>query len=215
MRLSTPFAFALAAVLAPLPAAAQLAVDEFSTDQSVAHSTTLSGTLDEISGLGILGGVRAIRLVQGGDAGALSAEVTGGELTMSTNTLGDLEMWWDGIDDDSFSPTGLGGLDLTSGGQFDRFLLEVTGNTLPGENMRMMIWIDGGNNCEVQFPMPVGMLQVPFASFTTCTGTATPVSASEGAGLIMLRTVFRPGAWTFSLAAVASTPVELLEFSID
>jgi hypothetical protein len=205
---------ALAASVAP-PAAAQLVVDNFSTTQSVSLSTPSSSISQEVSGSGILGGVRMIRLTQGALAGSESGVVSGNTLTLSTTTEADLEVWWDGVDDDAFTPTGLGGLDLTNGGQFDRFVLNVTANSLPADTMRMVIWIDGGNRCEVQFAMPVGMLSLPFASFTSCSGTATPSSASQSAGLVQLRTVFRPGAWSFQLGLVQSTPVELLQFSLE
>jgi hypothetical protein len=145
----------------------------------------------------------------------LSGVVASDTLTMTTDTPGDLEVWWDGMDDDTFTPTGLGGMDLTSGGMFDRFVLDVTANTRPMDTMRMQIWIDGGNLCEAQFQMPVGMLEVLFSSFTMCSGTATAVTAPQNAGAIFFRTVFQPGAWSFTLGSVASTPVELLSFAVE
>jgi len=205
----------LAVIGSVVPSSAQVVVDDFSIAQTVSHTTVLSSTVDEISGAGILGGVRLIRLTQGAVAGSVSGVVSGGALTMSTTTLADLEVWWDGVNDNGFTPTGLGGVDLTNGGQFDRFVLDVTANSLPGDTMRMQIWIDGGNRCEVQFAMPVGQLELPFSTFTTCSGTATPAAASQNAGLILFRTVFRPGAWSFTLGFVQSTPVELLAFSVD
>ncbi len=44
------------------PISAQVVVDNFSIDQTVSHSTPLGSTVNEISGSGILGGVRLIRL---------------------------------------------------------------------------------------------------------------------------------------------------------
>jgi hypothetical protein len=214
-RFSVVFIAILAAIGSVAPASAQVVVDDFSTDQTVSHSTVSSSTVDEISGSGILGGVRLIRLTQGALAGSVSGVVSGGALTMSTTTQADLEVWWDGVDDNAFTPTGLGGLDLTNGGQFDRFVLDVSANSLPSDTMRLQIWIDGGNRCEVQFAMPVGQLELPFSSFTICSGTADSATASQNAGLILLRTVFRPGAWSFTLGFVQSTPVELQALSVE
>lgn len=200
---------------AVIPAIAQLTIDDFAVVQSLNHSTINAGSVSEVSGAGILGGVRMIRLTQGASAGSLSGTVSAGVLTMSTTTLGDLEVWWDGVDDDGFTPAGLGGIDLTGGGSFDHFLLDVTANSLPGDLMRLQIWINGGDRCETQFAMPVGLVVVPFANFSTCTGAATAASASQNAGAVFLRTVLRPGAWSFTLGAVQTTPVSLLDFTVE
>lgn len=203
-------------IVGSAPGAGQLVVDDFSADQSANHSAINSSTTNEVGGLtGVLGGVRTLRLTQGASAGALSGVVSGGTLTMTTDTAGDLEIWWDGVDDDSFTPTGLGAMDLTNGGAFDRFRLQVSSNSLPVDSMRMQIWMNGGDRCEVQFAMPSGPLELPFSSFTNCTGAATPAAAAQAAGAVFFGTVNRPGAWTFVLGSVESTPVELLSLSVD
>lgn len=217
MPRSTSFAIALGvlAFAAVLPAAGQLVVDDFSTTQSVSLSA-INGTItSEISGAGLLGGVRAIRLTQGASAGSLAGTVAANTLAMSTTTLGDLEVWWDGVDDDGFTPTGLGGIDLTNGGLRDRFRLQVLTNDRPTELMRLQIWMNGTDRCEAQFQMPTGTLEVLFSAFTSCTGAATTATAPQAAGAVLFRTVNRPGAWSFTLGSVAGAPVELLSFTVD
>ena len=205
----------VSALAAALPAAGQLVVDDFSTTQSVAHSTINTSTTSEIAGAGLLGGVRAIRLAQGASAGLLAGTVAGNTLAMSTTTLGDLEVWWDGVDDDGFTPTGLGGMDLTNGGSRDRFRLQVLTNDRPTELMRLQIWMNGADRCEAQFQMPTGTLEVLFSAFTSCTGAATTATAPQAAGAVFFRTVNRPGAWSFTLGSVQGAPVELIYFAVD
>ena len=217
MRRSTSIATAVmvSAFAAALPAAGQLVVDDFSTNHSVAHSTINTSTTSEIAGAGLLGGVRTIRLTQGASSGFLTGTVASNTLVMSTTTLGDLEVWWDGVDDDGFTPTGLGGMDLTNGGSRDRFRLQVLANDRPTELMRMQIWMTGADLCEAQFQMPTGTLEVLFSAFTSCTGTATTATAPQAAGAVFFRTVNRPGAWSFTLGSVEGAPVELVSFTVD
>ncbi len=196
-------------------ASGQLMVDDFTVVQSVSNPSTVTTVTDEIAAAGVLGGVRLIRLTNGAMAGTSSGMVSGGALTLATDTESDLEIWWDGVDDDGFTPSGLGGVDLTQGGMYDKFVLDVTANSRPTDAMRLFVWIDGANRCYAEFPMPVGTVEIPFSSLTNCSGTATAATSTTNAGLVQLRTVFRPGAWTFTLGFVESTPVELLDFSVD
>jgi len=203
----------VATIFSPI-AQSQLVLDDFSTAQSTTNNTGPSSVTDEIAAAGAIGGVRLIRLTNG-STGTSTGSVAGGTITLSTNVDSDLEVWWDGVDDDGFTAAGLGGTDLTSGGSFDRFQLDVTANTRPTEDMRIQVWQSGSMRCEVIFQMPVGIVEVFFSSLTNCTGGATSTSVTENAGLVLLRTVNRPGAWSFTLNFVQSTPVELQVFSVD
>ncbi len=194
---------------------AQLVIDSFTTAQTVTHTTGPSTLPDEVSGGDMIGGVRMIRLTNGaaGITSSGTVNTTSNELTLSTDGASDLEIWWDGVDNDGFDSNGLAGQDLTMGGMFDRIAFNVVANDRPTEDMRLQVWNADGR-CEAIFTMPVGMVEVLFSSLGSCSGTATVNGVTTSAGLVLLRTVNRPGAWSFTLGPVDATPVELLEFDV-
>lgn len=190
---------------------AQTTIDDFSVAQGpLSHTGSIMVLSDFQAGAGILGGERTMRLTLADASGTASMEVAGGVWTCTTDANADFELWWDGTQGDtSFNPNGgLGGIDLTAGGK-DAFEFEVISNNV-ADDFRIQIWTSGAEVSNAIFTLPTtpGVVSVPFADFT---GTAdfTDVEA------VFFRTVNRPGAWSYSISFLETTPVTLQSFDIE
>ncbi len=112
----------LSGVVAGLPgrSEAQVIIDDFTTAQGPNSVPGSAASTADSGGADILGNERDMVVLRSAGAGAVSAEVTGGELvfTAAAATTGELILTWDGNDDDAaaLNPTGLGGVDLTAAG---------------------------------------------------------------------------------------------------
>jgi hypothetical protein len=80
-----------------------------------------------------------------GSSSVLHEEVLGGERDV-LDEEGRLTIGWDGDDGDPFSldGTGLGGLDLTEAGLFDRLVVERAAGA-PETSVRLVVWTDEEN----------------------------------------------------------------------
>jgi uncharacterized repeat protein (TIGR01451 family) len=174
----------LAALLAaPFPAAAQILIDSFSTNQSALTLTyPPAGTTasSSVSGAGILGGERdlSINLTGGVIAGnTMSATVSSGFYSYSQDATiaGTGTIQWDGADGSAtLNPTGLGGVDLTMGGTQDAILIGTFFDDLP-VNLVIEVFTDAGNASTATVALP-GLIfsstnfAFPYSSFTTTLG---------------------------------------------
>lgn len=124
MRRSSRWLLSIASLLVALgitaTAAAQVVVDDFADAQGpVGDPGTVASTADQAVGT-ILGGERDLRVQRVQGSGIAAAEVLSGLLRVdapSPDTGAELVAVWDGNDDDAtaLDPTGLGGVDLTTG----------------------------------------------------------------------------------------------------
>lgn len=167
---------ALLCVTSPLHAAS-LIIDDFTTSQGPLSVSPALGPLEDsssASGAGIIGGSRD--LVLSTDAGASpfssNAEVLGGVAQLADNTQfsSDLLFQWDGADNDALAldTAGLGGIDLTSGGN-NALEIGLVFDDLPA-TLQFSVYSTNGNSSTVTFPS-TGLIFtdlsifVPFALF--------------------------------------------------
>jgi uncharacterized repeat protein (TIGR01451 family) len=174
----------LTLLLAPLPAAAQITIDDFSTNQSaltLTYPPAGTSASSSVSGSGILGGERdvQINLTGGVIAGNTeSAVVSSGFFSYSQDATiaGNTVIQWDGTDGSAtLNPTGLGGVDLTQGGSQDALQLSVFFDDLP-VSVTIEVFTDAGNASTATFNLPGLVFSstnfvLPYSSFTTTLGT--------------------------------------------
>jgi hypothetical protein len=210
--------FGLLFLVLPGSVTAQLLIDDFSSAQGPVTLSMVPGTVEDFAdGSGILQTERNIRVSGSSVAGGnISAQVMAGALTFSRPGVsnGEVDVWWDGNNNtNTFNPTGLGGLNLTTGGQ-DRFRVTVVSSSSASLNMRLVVWTDGTNFSERNFTLPTGggTVDLTFASFTLGGGVG---ASFINVGAIYLRTVEASGDWTASIDEIRTVPVELISFSVD
>ncbi|MBZ0171110.1 MAG: cadherin-like domain-containing protein [Phycisphaerales bacterium] len=119
-----------ALVLIAAPASGAVVVDDFSTTQPVVAAPGSS----LVNGGGILGGQREMDVSRLAGASAVTAQVSAGSvsLTVGANSRGEVELTYDGPDNDTanLDPLGLGGVDLTDDGGTTQTGLRVTVDTV-------------------------------------------------------------------------------------
>jgi hypothetical protein len=228
MRLrTTAIAGAALAAFSALAGAQAIVIDDFNTPSATISLGSAGGTVtrfdDATAGNTILQTERNLRLASlSSGGGAFNLQVSFGSCPagqLCFNRAADvvnssIEAWWDGNNDTNvFVPTGLGGINLTAGGQ-DRIRLTSVGSSSTTLNMRVVVWTDGTSLSQHDFTLPAGAgtVDLPYANFTTA-GTNPANFASVGA--IYLRVVEPAGAWSAQLGQIATAPVELLSFSVD
>jgi hypothetical protein len=134
-------AAAIVAVMSFQPAqAASILIDDFITSQSVTATAGAPTASSSIAAAEAIGGERdiSVEMVSGFTSLVLSVNPFGGELLVhdsGASVLGSSTVVWDGLDGDptALDPTGLGGVDLTSGGMLDSFRLSYLLADLTGE----------------------------------------------------------------------------------
>jgi uncharacterized repeat protein (TIGR01451 family) len=160
------------------------------------------------SGAGILGGERdmQINLTAGVIAGNTeTAVVSSGFFSYSQDATiaGNGVLQWDGNDGSAtLNTTGLGGIDLTSGGTQDAFLLNVFFDDLP-VNSVITVYTDAGNASSVTVALP-GLVfsatnfAIPYSSFTTTLGAGADFT--------------NVGAITLSVGSTVTAPDLVIDF---
>lgn len=211
---------AIVAFLAGTAFAQPIVIDDFSTN-SAGHIRTAAGTDASFDdGAGILQTERNLRLSAGsvGPGASIEMNVASGGMGFARTaslTSGTVEMWWDGNNSTTtFSPTGLGGINLTSGGQ-DRFVITVTSSTDTSSLMGLQVWTDGTNRSEHTFTLPGagGTVTLPYANFVNTGGAGADFS---NVGAIFLRTADDgSGFWVASIEDIRTQPVELQSFEVE
>ncbi|MCL4202703.1 MAG: VCBS repeat-containing protein [Pirellulaceae bacterium] len=166
-----------------------LIIDHFDADQSLTAQQPPTGTplvSSSVSDVDILGGHRQLIVASTSGTGTVRAVVNenGNSLfsyAESPGTFGDAIMYWDGTPGDHLivNPTGLGGVDLTTGGTQDSFLLEIPTSDIPAVQT-IRIYTDAANYSEAVIPLP-GLsfnvqLQVLFSSFVPVAGAGADFS---------------------------------------
>ena len=205
-------------ITATASSAQQIVIDNFDGgDQTVTLSTAPGTEVESINNNGgALANERTLR-VSGSSVGGgnIVGAVGSGNLTFNrpSGSTGQMDIWWDGDDDDtSFNATGLGGVDLTANSQ-DRFRLTVNSSSSGAKDFRITVWTDGGNQSQLEQTLPTGGGTVEFL-YSNFTGSADFTNV----GAIFLTTSTATGitdGWSFSIAELRTTPVELQHFSIE
>jgi hypothetical protein len=198
--------YGLTAVLALASAAgADIVIDTFETNQGPVVLNLAPGTVGTFQdGAGILQTERNIRVTGSSVAGgAISANVTGGQLTVArpAGSLGEVDLWWDGNNSSTdFNPVGLGGISLTTGGMTG-IAIQTVSSTSTSLEMQLVVWTDGGNTSRIFFTLPAGAatIELPFAQFELFSGSGANFTS---VGAIYLYTSDNSGAWTFSLTDI-------------
>lgn len=149
----------IAGALFSTSSAGAVLIDSFATNQGPLSVTPLTGPLTDgssVSGGGIIGGNRDLRLStdSGPSPFSSNAEVLGGVAQLANNTQfsSDLLFQWDGLDTDPdfVDFTGLGGIDLTAGGD-NAFEIGLVFDDLPASLMMTVHSMDGSSS-SVTFP---------------------------------------------------------------
>ena len=179
-----------------------IVIDTFEQAQGPVSLNAAPGTVGSFQdGAGILQTERNIRVSGSSVAGGpISATVTGGQLTVTrpSGSTGEVDLWWDGNNStETFSPTGLGGANLTAGDNTG-FALQTVTSTSTSLELQLLVWTDGGNVSRVLFTLPAGaaILEIPFTDFEVFSGAGADFA---NVGAIYLYTSNNTGAWTFTL----------------
>ncbi len=196
-------AFGLVGILALASAAlAVIVIDTFEQAQGPVSLNAAPGTVGSFQdGAGILQTERNIRVSGSSVAGGpISATVAGGQLTVTrpAGSLGEVDLWWDGNNStETFSPTGLGGANLTAGGNTG-FAIQTVSSTSTVLDLQLVVWTDGSNTSRVLFTLPAGaaIIEIPFSDFEVFSGAGANFAS---VGAIYLYTSNNSGAWTFTL----------------
>jgi uncharacterized repeat protein (TIGR01451 family) len=173
------------------PAFAQTTVDDFAATQAGLISPPVPAS-STATGAGILGGERDLRVERTAGAGNAAVQVAGGALsfTVDAGTAGEVVAVWDGADGDALSlaPTGLGGVDLTAGGQNGLRLRVSAASGLT--SVVIDVFTDAGRSSRAALVAPaVGSTTdfvFPFESFAPTLGAGADF-ASVGAISLFLR----------------------------
>lgn len=183
-------------------APAVIVIDTFEQAQGPVSLIAAPGTVGSFQdGAGILQTERNIRVSGSSVAGGpISATVAGGQLTATrpAGSLGEVDLWWDGNNNtETFSPTGLGGANLTAGGNTG-FAIQTVSSTSTVLELQLVVWTDGSNTSRVLFTLPAGaaIVEIPFSDFEIFSGTGANFAS---VGAIYLYTSNNSGAWTFTL----------------
>ncbi|MBT8401388.1 MAG: T9SS type A sorting domain-containing protein [Rhodothermia bacterium] len=222
MKASYWSTFAIAAVasialLATSPADAQT-VDLFTAGPQSVNSVVTSSNAN--GGVSVIGTFRNMIFTAGtiGSSAAMSVPGTG----TATFTRGADDSWvaidWDGDNDPlTFDATGLGGLDLTTGGA-NAFQFNITANRSANFEARMLVHTDGSNASSVD-PISTGgtgLQTICYSSFSAIAGGGADFT---NVGAIQFDTAIGSNAQDWDIGAITyvtsggcGLPVELSEF---
>ncbi len=187
-----------------------ITVDDWSTPQAELTRTTPGVVSNTITGTGILGVERDLRLALNA-GGPVSLAVSGGSLRYTAALTADALalVTWDGQDGDALhlTPDGLGGLDLTSGGTQDAFLLQATVDATATLLLRAYTTADRASVYTLTMTAASGPQTriLRFADFTPITGTGATF-AQVGALTLQLTATHPLHAAVHRLQTVALAP---------
>lgn len=183
MKLRGLFGIVVAALLCSVGPvqASLLVVDTFDVPQNLTALGPANTTSGSVSGAGILGGERDMTVTTTSGIPVLGLNTQ----TLGANQLGHSQdatvtgftlLQWDGVDGSgTLNPTGLGGLDLTSGGLVTGLGIRVSLNDLPAD-ITLTVYDSsdptGLTYSQAQVNLPGGIFSdtdflVNFAAFTT------------------------------------------------
>lgn len=181
-------------VLAAVPVAGQVVVDQFTTNQATLSDPPGGASTVVTGGADILGQTRGLRVQRFAGAGPVSAGIAAGTLdfgvTATTpDSTGAAFVTWDGDNDPNvLDPTGLGGVDLTAGGAGAfRFTIDAAA---AGTSLVLEVYEDADSVSRGALVLPAIAapvdIFVDFSSLAKAPGAATPANLAA-VGAIALR----------------------------
>ncbi|MFN7962486.1 MAG: Ig-like domain-containing protein [Thermoanaerobaculia bacterium] len=215
----------LASAFAAGTAQAQTTIDTFTTNQATLTDPP-GGSSTATGGADIIGTRRGLVVDNLMGAGPTSVGVTGGALTLTVanttpDSRGEAQITWDGdTNPTTLSPTGLGGVNLTTGGA-SGFRIRVNSSTPANNEIELIVYSSATNFSRASLLLPsVGAAQnffIAFSEFTVTGGTGASFS-SVGAIQMVVRT--QEGTLALdevvaALPALAATKVDALTNDVD
>jgi hypothetical protein len=184
LRPNALLAIGLGTVLAGSAAATPIVIDDFSNDQSITVSGG-NGPLQSAGGVsasGAIGGARFMRLSRVSGYGTDTLTANGGgmgllDLSSAAADSASARLTYDGGTDNVLTPTGLGGVDLTSSGS--NSVIQVLARSDLVAPLTITVYTDGSNfsTAVVNLPgqgfgaTPFSVIDIPFSSFLADSGT--------------------------------------------
>lgn len=217
-RGATLAAVALLALGLAAPAVGQTNIDTFTTNQAAladppGGSSTATGAAD------IIGTRRGLVIDLLAGAGPVNVVVTSGALTLTVpnttpDSRGEARISWDGDTAPlTLNPTGLGGVNLTTGGA-SGFRIRVSSSTLAGNEIEMRVHTNATSSSRASLVLPVvGAAQnffLPFSEFIQA-GDSAASFASVGA----IEMTVRGKEGTFSLDEVVTAVPVIAATKVD
>jgi hypothetical protein len=160
--------------IASTSSAATILIDDFSVTQSISDAVGGGVTISETNVAGVLGGVRLLRSEAGGSdplGNCFTRTNFGGsgEASESCNSrvvTGNGYFYYDGANDGGQDGTGGAlNIDLTDGGQLDRFRLEVT--SISSGNFAVAVFDSVGTASQAVLSIPAtGTYDLLFSGFS-------------------------------------------------
>lgn len=209
-------------VLAAVPVAGQVVVDEFTTNQATISDPPGGASNVATGGADILGQTRGLRVQRFAGAGPVSAGVAAGTLdfgvTATTpDSTGAAFVTWDGDNDpNALDPTGLGGVDLTAGGAGAfRFTIDAAA---AGTSLVLEVYEDADSVSRGALVLPAiaGPVDifVDFSSLAQAPGAATPADLSA-VGAIVLRVESGEATPALVLSELRTAAPDLAALKVD
>jgi len=208
----------LAALAAPAVAGAQVVVDDFTTSQATITAPPDAASSVVTGGADILGQRRDLAATILSGAGPASAGVAGGVLDFAVadttpDSRGEALVTWDGDSDpDVLDPDGLGGVDLTAGGQGAlRLTVESAGG---GVQVEIEVHTDADQRSRASRVLPAIVATTDvffdFAELVPSPGATGPADLTQ-VGALTLRLLATEGTLTASGLATAPPQVEAVQ----
>ena len=180
-------------------ALAQTMVDDFATAQTLSSPPVPAASV--VVGAGILGGERDLRLerTEGVGSAAVLRRRRRPDLHPDAGTTGELLVTWDGVDGDplTLAPTGLGGLDLTAGGQAALRLRLSSATALT--SVVIEVFTDAGRSSRAAVVLPSVAAPtdfvLPFESFVPNLGTGATFTSVGAITLLLRGSAATVGSW--------------------
>lgn len=183
LRLSAWLGLGLGIVLAGTASATPIVIDDFSTSQSLSVTGGNGpATTDGGVAASAIGGARNMRLSRVSGYGTDTLTANGGgfgllDLSSAAADSVSARLTYDGGTDNVLTPTGLGGVDLTSGGS--NSLIRILARSDLVAPLTITVYTDSGNfsTAIVNLPgqgfgaTPFSTLDIPFSSFLADSGT--------------------------------------------
>lgn len=209
-------------VLAAVPVAGQVVVDQFTTNQATITDPPGGASIAVTGGADILGQSRGLRVQRFAGAGPVSAGVAAGTLDFAVSattpdSTGAAFLTWDGDNDpNALDPTGLGGVDLTAGGAGAfRFTIAAAA---AGTSLVLEVYEDADSVSRGALVLPAIAVPVDifvdFSSLAQAPGAATPADLTV-VGAIALRIESGEATPALTLDRIETAAPQLAALKVD
>ncbi|GMU65132.1 MAG: hypothetical protein AMXMBFR36_14060 [Acidobacteriota bacterium] len=209
-------------VLAAVPVAGQVVVDQFTTNQATITDPPGGASIAVTGGADILGQSRGLRVQRFAGAGPVSAGVAAGTLDVAVSattpdSTGAAFLTWDGDNDpNALDPTGLGGVDLTAGGAGAfRFTIAAAA---AGTSLVLEVYEDADSVSRGALVLPAIAVPVDifvdFSSLAQAPGAATPADLTV-VGAIALRIESGEATPALTLDRIETAAPQLAALKVD